>query len=39
MRFPAKSYQAELESAEEQREREAQELEFAKELAEDDDFE
>lgn len=40
MRFPPKSYNKDLESAEERREREAQELESAKEIAEDeyDDF-
>ena len=37
MRFPPKSYNKELESAEERREREAQDLELAKEMAEDDD--
>jgi len=36
MRFPPKSYNKDLESAEERREREAQELESAKEIAEDD---
>ena len=39
MRFPPKSYQADLESAADRREREQQDIEFAKELAdEDDDF-
>ncbi|XP_078228866.1 26S proteasome non-ATPase regulatory subunit 3-like [Callithrix jacchus] len=37
MRFPPKSYNKDLESAEELREREQQDLEFAKEMAEDDD--
>ena len=37
MRFPPKSYNKELESAEDRREREAQDLELAKEMAEDDD--
>jgi 26S proteasome regulatory subunit N3 len=37
MRFPPKSYNKELESVEMRREREQQDLEFAKELAEDDD--
>ncbi|KAK2082231.1 26S proteasome non-ATPase regulatory subunit 3 [Saguinus oedipus] len=37
MRFPPKSYNKNLESAEKQREREQQDLEFAKEMAEDDD--
>ena len=37
MRFPPKSYNKELESAEERRERKAQHLELAKEMAEDDD--
>jgi 26S proteasome regulatory subunit N3 len=36
MRFPPKSYNKDLESAEERREREAQEMESAKEIAEDD---
>jgi len=36
MRFPPKSYNKDLESAEERREREQQELESAKEIAEDD---
>jgi 26S proteasome regulatory subunit N3 len=36
MRFPPKSYNKDLESAEERREREAQELESAKEIAEDE---
>lgn len=37
MRFPPKSYNQDLESAEDRREREAQDMEYAKELAEDDD--
>ncbi|XP_061412072.1 LOW QUALITY PROTEIN: 26S proteasome non-ATPase regulatory subunit 3 [Lethenteron reissneri] len=37
MRFPPKSYNKDLESAEERREREQQDLEFAKEMAEEDD--
>lgn len=37
MRFPPKSYHADLESAEERRERELQDMEFAKEVAEEDD--
>jgi len=37
MRFPAKSYNKDLESAEDRREREAQDLELAKEMAEEDD--
>ncbi|KAK2109249.1 26S proteasome non-ATPase regulatory subunit 3 [Saguinus oedipus] len=37
MRFPPKSYNKNLESAEKQHEREQQDLEFAKEMAEDDD--
>ncbi|PFX26864.1 26S proteasome non-ATPase regulatory subunit 3 [Stylophora pistillata] len=37
MRFPPKSYSKNLESLEEQREREKQDLELAKEMAEDDD--
>nr|CAG4645432.1 EOG090X03QW [Lynceus sp. MCZ IZ 141354] len=37
MRFPPKSYSKELESAEERREREQQDLEYAKEMAEEDD--
>ncbi len=37
MRFPPKSYAQELESAEERREREAQDLELANEMAEDED--
>ncbi len=37
MRFPPKSYNQDLESAEERREREAQDLELAKEMAEDED--
>jgi len=37
MRFPPKSYNKELESAEDRREREAQDLELAKEMAEEDD--
>jgi hypothetical protein len=36
MRFPPKSYQ-DLESAEDRREREAQDMELAKEMAEEDD--
>ncbi|CAG5115490.1 unnamed protein product [Candidula unifasciata] len=36
MRFPPKSYNKDLESAEERREREQQELESAKEIAEED---
>lgn len=40
MRFPPKSYHTDLESAEERREREVQDLEYAKEMAdqEDDEF-
>jgi len=38
MRFPPKSYHADLESAEDRREREAQDLELAKEMADDDDL-
>merc|ERR1711997_710200 len=38
MRFPPKSYNQDLESAEDRREREAQDLELAKEMAEDDDL-
>ncbi|XP_078483651.1 26S proteasome non-ATPase regulatory subunit 3 [Ciona intestinalis] len=39
MRFPPKAYHVDLESAEERREREQQDIEFAKEMAdEDDDF-
>jgi len=38
MRFPPKSYAADLESAEDRREREAQDLELAKEMADDDDL-
>ncbi|XP_065666247.1 26S proteasome non-ATPase regulatory subunit 3 isoform X2 [Hydra vulgaris] len=38
MRYPAKSYHKDLESLEEQREREKQDLEYAKEIAEDDEF-
>jgi len=39
MRFPPKSYnQDQLESAEDRREREAQDLELAKEMADDDDL-
>lgn len=38
MRFPPKSYLTQLQSAEEQREREAAELELAKEMEEEDDF-
>jgi len=37
MRFPPKSYNKDLESAEDRREREAQDLELAKEMAEDED--
>jgi len=37
MRFPPKSYNKDLESAEERREREQQDLELAKEMADDDD--
>ncbi|CAG0894497.1 unnamed protein product [Darwinula stevensoni] len=37
LRFPPKSYNKDLESAAERREREQQDLEYAKELAEDDD--
>ncbi|XP_022660421.1 26S proteasome non-ATPase regulatory subunit 3-like [Varroa jacobsoni] len=37
MRFPPKSYNKDLESAEERREREQQDMEYAKELAEEDD--
>ena len=37
MRFPPKSYNQDLESPEDRREREAQDLELAKEMAEDDD--
>ncbi|CAG9771952.1 unnamed protein product [Ceutorhynchus assimilis] len=37
MRYPPKAYGKELESAEERREREAQDLELAKEMAEEDD--
>eukprot|EP00096_Caligus_rogercresseyi_P001964 TRINITY_DN1352_c0_g1_i1.p1 TRINITY_DN1352_c0_g1~~TRINITY_DN1352_c0_g1_i1.p1 ORF type:complete len:360 (+),score=111.05 TRINITY_DN1352_c0_g1_i1:492-1571(+) len=37
MRFPPKSYNKDLESAEDRREREAQDLELAKEMAEEDD--
>ncbi|KAK2082634.1 26S proteasome non-ATPase regulatory subunit 3 [Saguinus oedipus] len=37
MRFPPKAYNKDLESAEERCEREQQDLEFAKEMAEDDD--
>ncbi|XP_035658696.1 26S proteasome non-ATPase regulatory subunit 3-like [Branchiostoma floridae] len=37
MRFPPKSYSKDLESAEEQRERERQDLELAKEIADDED--
>lgn len=36
-RYPPKAYGKELESAEERREREAQDLELAKEMAEEDD--
>merc|ERR1711899_461569 len=38
MRFPPKSYNQDLESAEDRREREAQDLELAKEIAEEDDM-
>lgn len=37
MRFPPKSYNKDLESAEERREREQQDLELAKEMADEDD--
>nr|CAG4649210.1 EOG090X03QW [Scapholeberis mucronata] len=37
MRFPPKAYNKDLESAEERREREQQDLEYAKEMAEEDD--
>ena len=37
MRFPPKSYQEDLESAAERREREHQDMEFAKDLAEEED--
>ncbi|UYV66359.1 PSMD3 [Cordylochernes scorpioides] len=37
MRFPPKSYNKELESAEERREREQQDLEYAKEMADEED--
>lgn len=37
MRYPPKSYGKDLESAEERREREQQDMELAKEMAEDDD--
>lgn len=37
LRFPPKSYNKDLESLEEQREREKQDLELAKEMAEEDD--
>lgn len=37
MRFPKKSYNTDLESAEERREREQQDLEYAKEMSEDED--
>lgn len=37
MRYPPKSYGKDLESAEERREREQQDLELAKEMAEDED--
>ena len=36
-RYPPKSYGKDLESAEERREREQQDLELAKEMAEEDD--
>merc|ERR1712112_437520 len=38
MRFPPKNYNQDLESAEDRREREAQDLELAKEIAEEDDM-
>ena len=38
MRFPPKNYNQDLESAEDRREREAQDLKLAKEMAEDDDL-
>jgi len=37
MRYPDKSYNKDIESLEEQREREKQDLEYAKEIAEDED--
>lgn len=37
LRYPPKSYAKDVESIEEQREREQQELEFAKEMADEDD--
>ena len=37
MRFPPKSYNDNLEDAQKQREREQQDLEYAKEIAEEDD--
>lgn len=37
MRYPPKSYGKELESAEERREREQQDLELAKEMMDDED--
>lgn len=37
MRFPPKSYNKDLESAEERREREQQDLEYAKEMADEED--
>jgi 26S proteasome regulatory subunit N3 len=37
MRFPPKSYNKDLESAEDRREREQQDLEYAKEMADEDD--
>ena len=37
MRFPPKSYNKDLEPMEERREREQQDLEYAKELAEDEE--
>lgn len=37
MRFPPKSYNTDLESAEERREREQQDLEYAKEMADEED--
>lgn len=37
LRYPPKSYAKDVESIEEQREREQQELEFAKEMGDEDD--
>jgi len=37
LRYPPKSYTKDVESIEEQREREQQELDFAKEMADEDD--